>query len=186
MNKASIFVVVLILLIVFTVIAFVLSGKLRNPQGSSVTSTIIKTNTTSKEQNTTTTINSTSTSTSTTVTTTIAFVNITEINEEWTYSGPAYLNATTQCNYVSRTSVDNVNAKFYGNQTFLFPIQISSNSCPLTVTSMQMITPGFKFISSIPSLPFGIPPYSNAALQFKLETPTSSFSGPLTIRINTN
>ena len=53
----------------------------------------------------------------------------------------------------------------------------------MTIQNITINTAGFALINVIPSLPYGLPPSSNARIQLDIRSPNFNFYGPLTITI---
>ncbi len=92
----------------------------------------------------------------------------------------------TSCYENTHTDIVGDSATLNGSEVFDLQFQPNSNQCPLTVINVSSDTPGFTVLSTIPGLPFKLPPSSNFQLQVNMEAPGVSFYGPLTITIYMN
>ncbi len=129
-------------------------------------------------------------STTITATTTIPFVpriTIDNVNLKYNYSGPDMENGYA-CNY--QTHMNIVPYKRYVNTTeFMMNITWSSGACNLTIYNMVSTTKGFRVVSTTPSLPVYLPPYSQVYVEYIMGVNSGAggnYIGPLSLTVYDN
>lgn len=113
---------------------------------------------------------------------TSARVDFYDVNVQYVYSGPS-TNGSISCAYSSYSYIDSQSLTINGSKLFALRFQPTTTNCPLEITGVNVDTPGFSLIATDPSMPIFIPPRSQIQMQFNIETPETSYYGPLTITI---
>ncbi len=117
-----------------------------------------------------------------TTTVTPAKVEFYAINYQWVYSGPATIAGGYNCGYQTHTTVFSQTTILNGSQDFYVLISPFTSACPLQINSIN-VSGGFSVKSTIPSLPFSLPTYSQADIQLNMQAPATNYYGPITITI---
>ena len=129
---------------------------------------------------------STTTQVTTTAYTTEPFdVHIININEFFNYTGANQINGVS-CKYASHSTYQTINGDINSSSQFPVYYTVQSESCPLNITNITILTPGFKIISSNPKIPIQMQPNSSVYIALQINSPPYNFSGPITFRINEN
>ncbi|MCL4381206.1 MAG: hypothetical protein M1331_01675 [Candidatus Marsarchaeota archaeon] len=115
----------------------------------------------------------------------LSTISITGLNVKYNYIGPATNSSGYSCGFYNYSNYYSMALTLRGNQQFILPIDFSSQTCGYTIGSIKAITPGFKVISTNPSLPFDMPGHgSQLQIQINISVANNNYSGPLTLVIN--
>lgn len=134
----------------------------------------------------------------------LATINITAINLEWYYTGPASIqNAVCGgADFKSEPGNYYYSSFYWGgghtgggaappvepaigynttSNVSFGAVLYSGKHCSITVTAINTSTPGFNVTMRVPSTPFSIQQNSSAEVLFTVEFPQHNFKGPLSI-----
>ncbi len=140
-----------------------------------------------KQSHNTTTTASSTTTIQATLTTTIppapALTTIDNIDLTYNYTGPSSV-AGQDCRVPKSSHVQYVQRAFAGGTQFLWNTTIYSGGCDLTISGIYTTTPGFKVKSVLPSTPETIGADSQIYYEVEFVTPSTTYTGPLSIVIN--
>lgn len=106
-------------------------------------------------------------------------IEIDNIDMSYQYSGPAQV-GNTYCEQPSKTVVDSYH-RIINSTEFLLNTSIGTNGCNLTITNIQITTPGFKVVRIEPQPLQTIPPYSSIYFEIFVTDTNRTYVGPLSM-----